>query len=298
MPSHLHEVLIEMFRDRPALAADLLRGALGIAVPEFRDARLSAGDLTDVAPTEYRADAVVTFGLGNDPVFAVVVEVQLSIDARKRYAWPAYVATLHARLRCPVMLLVLCSDPAVAVWSARPIVVSNPGLWLTPVVLGPQEVPKVTDVAVARRQPELTVLSTLAHGGQEDSSAVFEALFAALNVIDHDHANLYTDLVFAMMPAAARVWMEEFMTTAAELLKRDFPGRYVTRFEREGLAKGLEEGLAEGEAKALLTVLDARGIHVPDDIRADITACTDTAKLDEWIRRAATAEKIQDVVNE
>jgi hypothetical protein len=123
---------------------------------------------------------------------------------------------------------------------------------------------------------------------------LFEALFAALNVIDHDHANLYNDLVFAMVPAAARVWMEGFMTTAAELLKRDFPGRYVTRWEREGMAKGR----AEGEAEALLAVLDARGIHVPDDIRVDITACTDTAQLEVWIRRAVTAEKIEDVVNE
>jgi hypothetical protein len=91
MPSHLHEVLIEMFRDRPALAADLLAGPLGIAVPAFHSARMSAGELTDVSPTEYRADAVVTLNVAESPVFAVVVEVQLSVDARKRRSWPVYV---------------------------------------------------------------------------------------------------------------------------------------------------------------------------------------------------------------
>ena len=50
MPSHLHEVLIEMFRDRPAFAADLLAGPLGVGVPEFHKALLSSGELTDVAP--------------------------------------------------------------------------------------------------------------------------------------------------------------------------------------------------------------------------------------------------------
>lgn len=67
MPSHLHEVLIDMFRNRPSLAADLLAGPLGVDVPTFQKAHLSACDVTDIAPTEYRADTVVTldgFGQG------------------------------------------------------------------------------------------------------------------------------------------------------------------------------------------------------------------------------------------
>src|SRR4051794_33393542 len=75
MPSHLHEVLIEMFRGRPALAAELLGGPLHVAVPDFHAARLSSGELTDVAPTEYRADAVVTLDGGQGgTVLAVVVD--------------------------------------------------------------------------------------------------------------------------------------------------------------------------------------------------------------------------------
>jgi hypothetical protein len=291
MPSHLHEVLIEMFRDRPALAADLLAGPLGIEVPEFDKARLSTGELTDVAPTEYRADAVVTLNAANRAVFAVVVEVQLRIDRRKRRTWPVYAATVHARLRCPVMLLVLCPDQAVAVWSAEPVVIGNPCLVLTPVVLGPRQVPLVTDAAAARRNPEVTVLSALAHGGREPPSAVFGALLAALDVIDHDHANLYADLVLAVLPAAARVRLEEFMT--AEAQQHDFAGRYITRFERIGLARG--EAL--GEARALLAILDARDIQVSDEVRAQIENCTDVDKLEAWIRRAITASKIQDVLD-
>ncbi|HET8681366.1 MAG TPA: hypothetical protein VFM54_05780, partial [Micromonosporaceae bacterium] len=168
MPSHLHEVLIEMFRDRPSLVADLLARPLGVALPEFHKAQLSSGELTEVMPTEYRADAVVTLDVADTPVFAVVVEVQLRVDARKRYTWPAYVANLYARLRCPVVLLVACPDQAVAAWCATPVVAGDPGLVLTPVVLGPRQVPVVTDAEVARRHPELTVLSVLAHGARQD----------------------------------------------------------------------------------------------------------------------------------
>ena len=284
MPSHLHEVLIEMFRDRPALAADLLSGPLGFTLPEFHKAQLSAGELTDVAPTEYRADAVVTLNAADTPVFAVVVEVQLRVDARKRRTWPAYVATLHARLGCPALLMVVCPDQAVAAWCAQPIVITDPGLVLTPLVLGPQEVPVITNVDSARRHPELAVLSTLAHGGRDDPAEVFEALLAALDTIDHDHANLYTDLVFTVLPAAARVRLEEFMTTATHRYQSEFARRYFS------------QGEAEGEAKALLAILDARKIDVPDDVRADISGCTDIARLEAWIRRAATADRIEDVL--
>lgn len=283
MPSHLHEVLIEMFRDRPAFAADLLGGPLGVRVPAFDNASLSPGELTDVTPTEYRADAVVTLNAADKPVLAVVVEVQLRTDRRKRRTWPVYVATLYARLDCPTMLLVLCPDPVVATWCASPIVTGEPGLVLTPVVVGPQQVPVVTDVDLARRSPELAVLSALAHGAGAERVPVFEAMIAALTVVDHDHASLYTDLVVAVLPAAARACLEDLMPLKGFEYQSEFARRYFS------------EGEARGEAQALLAILEARAIEVPADVRADITACTDLATLDTWIRRAAIADKIQDL---
>jgi hypothetical protein len=302
MPSRRHELLVEMFRDRPALAADMLAGRLGVAVPAFDKAWLSSGELTDVKPTEYRADAVVTLKAGDDPVFAVVVEVQLRIDARKRRTWPVYVATVHARLGCPVMLLVVCPDEAVAAWCAKPVSIGDSDLTLIPRVVGPQQLPVVTDVDVARGDPELTVLSALAHAGRvKDPLPLFEAMIVALDVVDHDHAGLYTELVSEALPAATRAWLEEFMIAAASRHESKFLRRLMERGKAEGIAEGKVEGkvegTADGKASALLSVLDVRHIHVPDDVRADITACTDMAQLDMWIRRAVTADKIQDVVD-
>jgi hypothetical protein len=72
----------------------------------------------------------------------------------------------------------------------------------------------------------------------------------------------------------------------------EFEGRYINVFERRGMAAGE----ARGEARALLAILDVRNIHVPDEVRAEIVTCVDTAQLEAWIRRAATADKIQDVL--
>ena len=53
------------------------------------------------------------------------------------------------------------------------------------------------------------------------------------------------------------------------------------------------QGRAEGQADALLAVLEARGVSVPDDARRRITDCTDTEQLATWIWRAATATSIE-----
>jgi hypothetical protein len=287
MPSTLHEGLAEVFRDQPELAAHLLAANLGVPLPRFSAAQLSAADLTDVAPTEFRADAVVTLSRAGKSVYAVVIEVQLRVDPRKRETWPVYVATVHARLQCPVSLLVICPTARVADWCAKPIMIGDGVLTVRPVVLGPRQTPMVVDVKHARRHPLLAVISACVHG-REDRPAVFTALLAALDSIEPDRAKMYIGVVFSVLPPARRARLEEFMTTAAEQRTSDFA--------REYMSKTWAKGEAMGEAKALLKVLAARGVDVPDPVRAEIMACTDTDQLDAWIDRAATAQSIQDVL--
>ncbi|MEU0875818.1 hypothetical protein [Nocardia brasiliensis] len=51
MPSHLHERLVDLFRQRPQLAAELLTTVLGTQLPEYDNARLESGDFPDINPT-------------------------------------------------------------------------------------------------------------------------------------------------------------------------------------------------------------------------------------------------------
>jgi hypothetical protein len=82
MPSLSHEALLLLFRNRPELAPELLSEALGVELPAYTEVRVESADLTDVVPAEYRADLVVLLVDGK-PVFAIVVEVQLTRDDRK-----------------------------------------------------------------------------------------------------------------------------------------------------------------------------------------------------------------------
>src|SRR5262249_7648196 len=140
MPTREHEMWLELLRERPALAAELLDRVRSGLVPAFSRAQLESGDLSEHTPAAYHADALVTLG-DQEPALAVIVEVQLRPDRRKHLSWPAYLVTARARLGCPAVLLVICPEYGVAAWARRSIPLGHPGLVLTPLVLGPEEVP-------------------------------------------------------------------------------------------------------------------------------------------------------------
>ena len=54
MPSVTHEALVELFKNRPRLAAEMLQDALGHLVPAFTEARVASSDLTEIVPSDRR----------------------------------------------------------------------------------------------------------------------------------------------------------------------------------------------------------------------------------------------------
>jgi hypothetical protein len=287
VPTYRQETLIELFRSRPALAAELLGGVLGVDVPAHERARADPADLPDLVPTEYRADAVVVLTQDGEPVMAVVLEVQLRRDGDKRWSWPVYVTTLRARLRCPVELLVVSPDTTIAAWCATPIRLGASGSEVRPLVLGPDLVPVVTDLEQAIHAPELAVLSAMAHGGHPGHRAVLKALLSALNTVEEQRAFLYLELVHVALPESARRHLEELMSTDT--------GEELSTLAQWYVGRGKAEGKAEGEANAVLVVLEARRIEVPDATRERIAGCRDLAQLEVWVRRAATAASVDDL---
>src|SRR6185436_17325929 len=133
MPSQLHEVLLQLFRNRPLLAPELMRDALHCELPAFTEARIDSADLTDVEPAEYRADLVVLL-LDGVAVYGIIVEAQLARKPRKKFVWPVYATSLRARLEVPVCVLVVAADDAIARWAAQPIDLGN-GNVFRPLVL-------------------------------------------------------------------------------------------------------------------------------------------------------------------
>ena len=302
MPSMLHEGLLLLFQNRPLLAPELLRDVLGVPLPAFTEAKVDSAELTEVVPTQYHADLVVLLFDGR-PVFAIVVEVQLTRDLDKRRSWPVYLASLRARLDCPTALLVVTADEAVATWAGQPIDLGHPGFTLRPLVMGPGSVPIVTDEAVARAAPERAVLSAMAHGREAIGLDVARAVLAALPHLEEDRARLYFDLVGDSLNEAARKAFEALMQGNYEY-QTDFARKYYGQGKAEGKAEGRAEGEAKGKAEGraetaredIYEVLDARGLQLSPEHRQRIAGCEDLAQLKAWLRLAATATSVEQLL--
>lgn len=295
MAGNEHEALIHMFHNRPHFAAELLSEVLGVPIPNYSQARLTAAECTEITPTEYRADAVVVLS-DDEPRLAVVVEVQRGPDPAKRWSWPVYLTTVRARLKCPAMLLVVCPTNRVARWCTERINLGHPGLVLDPLVLAPAQVPLIAEPADAVLSPELAVLSGAVHGADpRHGEKALDAAFAAFMAVDQDAGQVYADYLLSLLPQAARQYLEGLMKAGKYEYKSDFARRYYGEGEAKGRAEGKAEGKAEGEAQALLLFLSARDIAVSPETKNRIMACTDLDQLGKWIRRAATVTSAEEL---
>lgn len=288
-----------LFRNRPELAPELLSQVLGVKLPEYTDLKLESADLTEVVPTEYRADLVVLL-VDEQPVLGIVIEVQLRPDPKKRYSWPAYLAILRDRVQCDCCVLVMTTDERTARWAGKPSSL-GPGSVLTPLVIGPAGVPLVTDKERAKQEPELAVMSAMTHGRGDVKTAVQVALSAleGSRPLARERRMVYLDLVEAALSEAAR--------KAIGMLPEgyEFRGPSYLEGKQAGLAEGKQEGLAEGKraglealAASVLGVLDARGLSASASERERIEASTDVEQLTAWVRRAAVVNRTSELFDE
>ena len=291
MPSQLHESHLLLFRNQPTLAAELIRVALGGKLPSFREAREASADLSEIQPVEYRADMVIELW-ADEPVHGIIVEVQLSIDKRKQFVWPAYVANLRARLKCPVSLLVVTPDERVARWAGQRIEMGG-DWWFTPYVLGPSCIPEVTDEALARDNPELAVLSAMAHGLRADPARAIEIALAARKAsadLDADRSDLYVDLIINSLGEAARQALMSMKPTTYE-----FQSVWAHDWAREQVARGRAEGEARGRVVMLTRLLTARFGQIESAVSERMQRAS-IAELDAIGERVLTAASLQEAL--
>ena len=292
MPSFSHEGFIDLFRQRPNLAAELLTRSLHVELPSFSHAETTEADFTQLVPTEFRSDLVILLKDGQ-PVFGIVVEVQLRVVNRKRFTWPTYATVLRARHEVPVVVLVFTPDAAVAEWARQPVDIGPERVW-SPHVIGPSGVPKITDPIEARAAPELAIMAAIAHGDAPDGRATLEAALSALAHVDDEHGMVYYDLVMAALSETAQQELQDMARSGNYEFASDFAKKYVDQGKSEGLAEGRAEGEAKGRAASLIQVLELRGFMVDEPLRHRIVQAT-VEQLEAWLAKAMTASAIADV---
>ena len=146
----------------------------------------------------------------------------------------------------------------------------------------------MTDPEEAATHPELAVMSVMVHGRERP---VVEAFVAVLEFVKPEHAPQYYEYAYRMAAPAVRRILGEIMASTDWPVYSPFAREHYGRGKDEGLAegqakgetagraKGETEGRAKGEAEAVLRVLAARRIEVPEEARVRISACADLRQL-------------------
>ena len=298
MVSSLHESLVSLVRERPAFPAQLLRRVLHAEVPQFADAQLTDPSFTELRPTEYRSDAVVLFRDQVDhgrPAFGVIVEAQLRSDPRKRFTWPVYVVNARARHECPVVLIVITTNPETEQWANENIQLGG-GMFYRPYVVGPHQVPiALDDDEPPERKAIFAVFAALVHSQGDPSLAAAAAVAAtrALAVLPDEQKLVYSGMVLDALSNEARKVFEMHPKTLELLNNPNFPSYY--RGQAEGEAKGKAEGKAEACAASVLKILAKRGLTPTDEQQRQIADCRDLGQLDVWFDRAFTISSVDEL---
>jgi len=210
----------------------------------------------------------------------VVIEIQLALDRDKPRRWLTYHVAAEQRHVCEAVVLVVAPDARVAHWARKAHPVGPRGSF-APLVLGPDEVPRMADLTEAERSAELTVLSLLAHRRHADRIALHAAA-TALVAEGGDRASLYFDLLHATFGQALTRAVEDLMLNGEPL--SDWAKAHY------------RQGKVEGKAESVLAILSARGLAFSPEEQRAILASTDLERLDRWIARALAVGTVADLL--
>jgi hypothetical protein len=273
-----HHALVGLVRENPGLIAIALKkGRAGQVPPQGARLRDASENLSILRPLKLSGDNVLVFEDENkNPVFGVIFEVQLGIDRQKRFRWVLYYYLLRDRLNqrlkypdneCPVAVVVFAPNAEVAAWAGMPVT-DKSGNVFRPIVVGPDQLPEITDIETARINPALAVISLAAHPLSD--AAARTAVLAT-----EDLPKAQRDILFQAIVAIARnIKGLQEMSTAFNEFTSDFARQHY------------QDGRKDAFLAAALQHLRLRPGEIPDEAVKIVSA----APADELADVVGTAE--------
>jgi hypothetical protein len=312
MPGSAHDVLIVALREQPPLLGALVEKLTGRPLPR------------GLEPVDSAVRFVKTAEVRPDLVFRqkgkqwAIVELQGRYDPAKRRRWLLAASVLLDQTGVLGDVIVITARRDVARWALKVAHLRSrlgTKLALTPVVLHLGE--DSAEALLDEERPELALFAAWAMQNRHGPKA--RALVErAMDVTSKLRPSLRT----AQMRAIFSVLSEPMLAALrkASMNPDKIPETPVARKTRlfleeqgrkrgrvEGEARGRAKGRAEGEAKgraegevkgkrdAIIALLKVRGVALSAEDRTILRTCTDAAKLDRWIIRAATASSANEV---
>jgi hypothetical protein len=283
MPTMTHQALASLFRDKADLAMHLFQAGTKTPLPAEMKVESYATQFTDLSPPEYSADAAYLIKDGDEVQDAVVVEIQLSPKQEKRASWLQYVATAHRKLLRPVTVMVLAVTEEMARWCEEAYGYDRVGNTFRPLVIGPGDIPRITDLEQAKALPALAVLSVAAHGQEPGAEKIGIPAALACEALDSPFGPRYADCIYEWLNQGARRALEEYYMTTQGY-------EYQSEWARRAAAEGRKEGIEEALSKQLAHKFG----ELPDWAKQRLRAASD-ADIERWLERVLVAGALDDV---
>jgi hypothetical protein len=272
--------------------------AAGIAVKAivavcYRNPRIEIPGLSKPAKS-FVVDLVFTVHTADDRIINIwIFEIDLSWSRVKPRRWALYLAAFENEYDADGQLVVFAPKPELR---ERIRTKAIPRSRVTPILIEPDHVERITDPTDARRRPHLTVLGCLFHAQPPapwaDRVAVFRAAWLAIQSLPEREAQRYHVLVMGIVSANVVEQGIEELREAGELDEQRW--ERFSDCDREGYTfhRGREEGLEEGQRellrRAVLDVLELRGFEPTPEQRERISACESVEMLERWYADAKT----------
>jgi hypothetical protein len=299
-PSARHQALLELMKLFPETPLHLVAPDLQLGYPVDGPLTARAGDTDayglqiDTRLEYYCAGS----GIPQQAVLAIVVEAQLGGEEDLLWRiWP-YVGFVKYECRCATDIVILCQNRDLAVKFTGPMLLGSRGSVIVPRAVGPDDIPVITTLADAAADPGRLVLSAWYHSrcagpAREMLVRLIVEVIGLLYEIDPDKATRYHQLAEAILPKPSARRLNEM--TAIDITA--YVGKtYHPEIWTPAMREGRKEGRRKRGAEDILTIMRARRIKVPADIREQILACDDLRRLNTWLKRAATASTASEVV--
>jgi hypothetical protein len=303
MVSFEHQVVIEFARHR----GELLREILPAGHKRKELSLLSSPASSDLSlvPKQYLADQITLYREQDGTLrFAILLEVQQSKDDMKEWTWPVYVGVARAHHQCPVLLMVIALKRRAERWARALIKKDLPSWGEAPVVISARDIPIVDDVREIRSNPQLAVLSVMAHPSLKLAEIVLKALKGRL---EQDQARLYCEAVMRALTLKDRSTLEAKMNKGI-VYRSAYARKYLDEGHEKGMTKGMakgrkegrkegrQEGMAEAQRTLQQTAMQLARLKLEDITReeqAALSTMRDTKVLSGLVLQLAKAKQPQ-----
>lgn len=287
MPNPPHELMHHIFRDDTGLFSRTLR-LLEIDFPEHGAVTVGNGDATEVSVLSRAMDTLLEAQTEDGPVL-IIIEAQNKPEPAKLRNWAYYPAYLHERRACPVVQIVVCRSKSTAEWARKPYHIglpAQPTLTSTPIVFGPDNLPRITTEEKVRDDPYLAALCAIAFAYDAGIGGILKVIASGLSSLDDQEmaSNLFDFILRGLKDTPAELLWKDPMVIPIKL-----------RLRSELFQEGEASGEAKRQAQLVLRLLDHNKIEISPAQRAQIASCTDLDLLDTWFDAAVTATSIADL---